>query len=114
MKKCMSCGEEIHPKRLEILPSTQTCVTCSTTGRKAGVTVTLGEGDHTYNETIIMEQEEFLKYKEFERKFHGKRKDDIPHPEEEIDEDEEEENENELDGIEEIKNIDVDDLEDNV
>lgn len=113
MKKCMLCGGEIHPKRLEILPSTQTCVTCSTTGRKAGVTVTLGEGDHTYNETIIMEQEEYLKYKEFEHKFYGKRKDDIPHPEDETVE-EEEEIEDELDGIEEVKNIDTDDLEDNV
>ena len=41
MKKCNACGEEIHPKRLEILPSATQCVKCSTTGKKAGVTVTV-------------------------------------------------------------------------
>ena len=102
MKKCLACGEEIHPKRLEILPNAVTCVSCSTTGKKAGVSVILGEGDHTYNEIVIMEPEEFEQYKEIEFKINGKRKDDITHPDEEI----EEEEEDELDGVEEIKNID--------
>ena len=65
-KLCKSCGEEIHPGRLKALPTATTCVECSTTGRKAGVTVTLGEGDHTYNEIIIMEHDDFVKYKEVE------------------------------------------------
>jgi hypothetical protein len=111
MKKCNACGEEIHPKRLEILPTATQCVKCSTTGKKAGVSVVLGEGDHTYNEIVIMEPEEFEQYKELEFKINGKRKDDIPHPDEEI-EDEDEETENELEGVEEIKNVDVNDLED--
>jgi DNA-directed RNA polymerase subunit M/transcription elongation factor TFIIS len=68
MKKCISCGNEIHPKRLEILPSTTRCVSCSNTKQKAGITVTKGEGDHTYNETIIMEHDEYVKYKELEAK----------------------------------------------
>jgi|TARA_B110000503_G_scaffold97893_1_gene146771 RNA polymerase-binding transcription factor DksA len=110
MKKCKACGEEIHPKRLEILPSALTCVSCSTTGKKAGVSVVLGEGDHTYNEIVIMEPEEFEQYKELELKINGKRKDDISHPEEE--EEEEDEDGNELEGIEEVKNIDSKDLED--
>jgi hypothetical protein len=110
MKKCNACGEEIHPKRLEILPTATQCVKCSTTGKKAGVSVVLGEGDHTYNEIVIMEPEEFEQYKELEFKLNGKRKDDIPHPEEEI-EDEDEETENELEGVEEIKNVDIEDLE---
>lgn len=62
MKTCIKCGEDIHPKRLEILPKTTTCVKCSSTNMKAGVTVVKGEGDHTYNETIIMEAEEYQKY----------------------------------------------------
>ena len=109
MKKCVACGEEIHPKRVEILPNAITCVSCSTTGKKAGVSVVLGEGDHTYNEIVIMEPEEFEQYKELEFKINGKRKDDIQHPDEEIEEEDEEENE--LDGVEEVKNVDIDDLE---
>lgn len=65
-KKCVSCGDDIHPKRLEILPKTKTCVSCSTTGRKRGVSMQFGEGDHSYNETIIMEEEDYLKYLEAE------------------------------------------------
>lgn len=108
MKKCTACGEEIHPKRLEILPNAITCVSCSTTGKKAGVTIVVGEGDHTYNDIVIMEPEEFEQFQELEYKLHGKRKDDISHPDDEI---EEEETETELDEIEEIKDIDIEDLE---
>lgn len=35
MKLCKSCGEEIHPMRLEILPTATTCVKCSQEGKKA-------------------------------------------------------------------------------
>jgi RNA polymerase-binding transcription factor DksA len=107
MRKCLACNKEIHPKRLEILPNATTCVVCSTTGKKAGVTVVVGEGDHTYNDVVIMEPEEYVQYREIEYKLHGKRKDDITHPDEE--EDEEEEEDNELEGIEEVKNIDLED-----
>jgi len=62
MKNCKFCSEQIHPKRLEILPNAETCVKCSTTGKKAGVTVTVGKGDHTYNDIVIMEPEDFNKY----------------------------------------------------
>jgi hypothetical protein len=113
MRKCNTCGEEIHPKRLEILPSSTQCVKCSTTGKKAGVTIVVGEGDHTYNDVVIMDREDFEKLQELEHRIYGKRKDDLPHPEEDEDEvlEEVEEVENELDGIEEIKGIDTDELE---
>lgn len=71
-KICISCGEEIHPGRVKALPTAKTCVNCSTTGRKGGVTVQLGEGDHTYNEIIILEHDEFVKYKEMETAFRNK------------------------------------------
>jgi hypothetical protein len=90
MKKCISCGEEIHPKRLEILPSATRCVACSNTKAKAGITVTKGEGDHTYNETIIMEHDEYVKFKESEVK--TKRVDEIVHPDDFEEEEEEIEN----------------------
>ncbi len=79
-KLCLGYNQPIHPKRLEILPSATKCVACSTTNKKAGITITRGEGDHTYNETIIMEHEDYVRYKELEEKVHGKRKDDIGHP----------------------------------
>jgi hypothetical protein len=86
-KNCIVCKDPIHPKRLEILPSATRCVACSNTKQKAGITVTKGEGDHTYNETIIMEHDEYVKFKESEVK--TKRVDEIVHPddfEEEVDE----------------------------
>jgi hypothetical protein len=55
-KFCTGCGNQIHPKRVEILPHTKTCVDCSTTEKKGGLTIQLGEGDHTYNEVIIMDR----------------------------------------------------------
>jgi len=33
-KLCISCGEEIPLKRLEILPNTKTCVKCSVEDKK--------------------------------------------------------------------------------
>lgn len=99
-KKCTGCQEPIHPKRLEILPNTTKCVSCSTTGKKGGVTVTKGEGDHTYNETIIMEPDEFRKFQEMEAILVGKPFDDEEAPEDvEGSEDEEE-------GTEDINPID--------
>lgn len=67
-KLCVGCKQPIHPKRLEILPSATRCVACSTASKKAGITITKGEGDHTYTETVIMEHDEFVKYKEAEAK----------------------------------------------
>lgn len=67
-KLCVCCKQPIHPKRLEILPSATRCVACSTATKKAGVTITKGTGDHTYTETVIMEHDEFVKYKEAEAK----------------------------------------------
>jgi hypothetical protein len=67
MRLCIKCGVEIHPKRLEILPNVTVCVNCSTAGRKRGVNVQLGEGDHTYDEIIIMEEDQYKKYIELEQ-----------------------------------------------
>lgn len=112
MKICTSCGDKIHPKRVEILPQVTQCIACSTTGKKAGVTVIVGEGDHTYNDVVIMDREDYKKYQELEHRLYGKRKDEIIPPDEEIDDLEEDEIEDELKGIEELKDIDPKDLED--
>ena len=66
--KCVSCGELIHPKRLEIMPNTKCCVNCSEVGRKRGLTIQLGEGDHTYNDLVIMSEKQYFRYVESENK----------------------------------------------
>lgn len=76
-KLCTGCKQPIHPKRLEILPSATRCVACSTASKKAGITITKGEGDHTYTETVIMEHDEFVKYKEAEAKLNKTTFDEI-------------------------------------
>jgi len=56
---CKVCGEEIHPLRLKVLPNTVTCVEHSTTGQKRARTLSLGQGDHNYNEIEILEEETY-------------------------------------------------------
>ena len=64
-KYCSKCGDEIHPKRVQILPGVTTCVSCSNTQPKRSITVQLGEGDHTYNELIIMDAEDYQKIEQY-------------------------------------------------
>jgi hypothetical protein len=68
MRYCKSCGEQIHPKRIEIIPNATSCVPCSTTEKRGAVTVMKGEGDHTWVETVFMEREDYNKYMEQEGK----------------------------------------------
>jgi RNA polymerase-binding transcription factor DksA len=71
---CTLCGEKIHPKRLEILPKTKTCVKCSTDAPKRGAIVMGGAGDHTWVDLMVMDQDQFDKYeknKKVERKGGG-------------------------------------------
>jgi hypothetical protein len=68
IKYCKNCGEQIHPKRLEILPTAITCVPCSTVKKKGAVTLLQGEGDHTWVETIFLEHDEYQQYIEAENK----------------------------------------------
>lgn len=56
---CKVCGEEIHPLRLKVLPTAVTCVEHSTTGQKRARTLSLGHGDHNYNEIEILEEETY-------------------------------------------------------
>lgn len=55
---CKICGESIGELRLKALPTTKHCIKCSPVQKKGGITIQLGEGDHTYNEVIIMEADE--------------------------------------------------------
>ena len=64
VKHCIGCGELIHPKRIEIIPTTKTCVGCSTTGVKRGITVLNGDinKDDTWVDIVFLEPEEYKQY----------------------------------------------------
>jgi hypothetical protein len=40
------------------------CVNCSTIGAKRGIPVQMGVGDHTWTETVIMDEDVYEKYTE--------------------------------------------------
>ncbi len=63
---CIKCQEEINPLRIKALPSAKTCVDCSTEGAKRGRILTLGSGDHTYNEIEILDEETYSSVMELE------------------------------------------------
>ena len=69
-KYCIGCSEQIHPKRVEILPNTKTCVACSTTGAKRGIPVLHGnvDKDDTWVDMVFMEADEYENYLEQEGK----------------------------------------------
>ena len=71
-KYCVGCGEKIHPKRIEIMPNTNTCVKCSEVGRKRGVSIQVGEGDHSFTEVVILEEKDYIQYTISEQKMRKK------------------------------------------
>lgn len=68
-RKCIVCEVEIDPRRITILPNTQTCTQHSTVEKKAAVTVLMGEGDHTWVETYAVDREDLRKIEEAEKQF---------------------------------------------
>lgn len=66
--KCIHCQIEINPLRLKALPGIRTCVECSTTGAKKGIIVTLGEKDHTCNEVMFLEDDQYERYLKSQKK----------------------------------------------
>ena len=66
---CKVCGIEIDPRRLAILPDTQTCTQHSTAEKKVVMVVQMGEGDHTWTETYAVEREVYDKIQEAEKNF---------------------------------------------
>ena len=65
-KKCVKCGDEIHPMRVKILPNTKVCVECSNTGAYRAITTVNGEGDHTWNDIQLMTPEQYARYQQSE------------------------------------------------
>ena len=65
-RKCITCGVEIDPRRIAILPATQTCTPHSVVEKKVAITVQKGEGDHTWIETYAVEREDYDRMMEIE------------------------------------------------
>ena len=61
-QKCIMCGATIQAGRLKALPGTKVCVNCSTAGRKKAVTILGGEGEDTFNDIVIMEENDYNEY----------------------------------------------------
>lgn len=59
MIPCPKCGEDF-PKLRKELYGYHVCVNCSTTKAVVGITTVEGQGDHTYNDLIIMDQDRAL------------------------------------------------------
>jgi hypothetical protein len=64
---CKVCGIEIDPRRIAILPDTQTCTQHSTAEKKVAMVVQMGEGDHTWTETYAVDREVYDKIQEAEK-----------------------------------------------
>ena len=58
---CNKCGHPMPKLRLTKY-GYDFCVECSTVSTKRGVPVMKGSGDHTWTETVIMEEEQYKSY----------------------------------------------------
>ena len=65
MIPCSICGQPMPELRL-LKAGFSYCVTCSENGlgagRKQGIPVMMGEGDHTWIETVIMDDNQYKQY----------------------------------------------------
>ena len=73
MIECPKCGNDFPLKRKEL--GYHVCVNCSTIKPVVGVTTVEGSGDHTYNDIIIMPQDQYLSIKRKEAELLGKKSD---------------------------------------
>ena len=60
MMECPQCGSPMPVKRREL--GYHVCVNCSTESPKRGIPVMRGSGDHTWTETVIMEEDQYENY----------------------------------------------------
>jgi len=65
MIPCSRCGNDM-PELRYTQYGYDFCVECSTVGAKRGIPVQMGTGDHTWTETVVMEEDEYIKYTELE------------------------------------------------
>ena len=61
MISCIKCQNDMPELRLTKY-GYKVCVNCSTVGTKRGIPVMRGSGDHTWTETIIMEEDQYQEF----------------------------------------------------
>ena len=61
MIPCIKCKQDM-PELRKTQYGYNFCVNCSTVGTRRAIIVQKGTGDHTWNETLIVEEEDFMKY----------------------------------------------------
>lgn len=66
MRTCRSCGEQIHPMRLQALPDTKTCVKCSKEPKKAGRLVHRSEKEDVETTIEFVSPEQYRRIVEME------------------------------------------------
>lgn len=65
-KLCKVCRNPIHPLRVKVLPYTDVCTEHSTEKAKRGRNVSYGQGDHTYSELEILDEDTYKSVTEME------------------------------------------------
>jgi hypothetical protein len=88
-RHCKVCNVEIDPRRIAILPETQTCTQHSTAEKKVAMVVQMGEGDHTWTETYAVDREVYDKIQEAEKNWRRQTKVTPPVKTKSTDEDDE-------------------------
>ena len=71
MIPCPKCGNDFPKKRKEL--GYHVCINCSTVKPVVGITTIEGEGDHTYNDLIIMDQDRFRAIAERQAELQGQK-----------------------------------------
>ena len=61
MIPCIKCKVDMPELRLTQY-GYKVCINCSTVGTKRGIPVMRGSGDHTWTETIIMEEDQYEEF----------------------------------------------------
>ena len=61
MIPCIKCKNDM-PELRKTQYGYNFCVDCSTVGIKRGIYIQNGEGDHTWDETIIVEDEDYTNH----------------------------------------------------
>lgn len=74
--KCNSCGNDMPKLRLTLY-GYDFCTKCSTVKPKVGRTLTLGTGDHTWNDLEILDQDVAKRVIELEAAQRGQKVDDL-------------------------------------
>lgn len=64
--ECVKCKKDMPKKRFELFGYSH-CINCSVETPRRGVSFSLGVGEDTWTETIIMSDEQYKKYQNTEK-----------------------------------------------